>query len=220
MTFWNKIVGTKLWDILPRAVRLHAVQRIDNCKQLMDLYSYGDDDRTIKEIALVRCIEDEDKLTEISNTAEDSIVRAAVITRLKQVTAHRAQSLNKSQNRPRRLKDAADFEEFTRDLNAPKQALITVSQIDKLYAAIASALSEKGNGTSGVLILIEQHLSAVCPRCGSRVRGEQIVHLAVAKEIGSDNIRFREKGVVSQLMNGSCPNASCASPDIIMRWKI
>jgi len=62
MSFWNKIVGTRLWDILPRAVRFHAVQRIDNGKQLMELYLCGDDDVTIKEIALVRCIEDTENL--------------------------------------------------------------------------------------------------------------------------------------------------------------
>jgi hypothetical protein len=135
------------------------------------------------------------------------------------LTAREVQALNQPQNKHRRLQKAADFEEFVSDLNKLKQALIRVSQLPRLYTMIASALSEKRDGTSGVLTLLEQNLSAVCPRCGCRINGEQIVHLAVAKEIGSDNISFGDKGLVFRLMNGSCPNSSCESHDIIVRWK-
>ncbi|RLC64018.1 MAG: hypothetical protein DRI01_04195 [Chloroflexi bacterium] len=115
------------------------------------------------------------------------------------------------------------IDEFVRSaFEGPAYCYIKVSQIGKLYDALAKQLVKRGMETSEVVELLDDNILGLCPKCGAMFAGEGIALVAMIQD---GSFSFREKIVYSatsqkakSLVEGHCPN--CSSENIIICWRI
>ncbi len=100
---------------------------------------------------------------------------------------------------------------------------IPIGQFTNLYDSLSDGLKTKGLSGEQITQTLWANLTAVCPRCGCTISGQDLGDLWMAALWGSGGMLFvGSSGAASgraRFCQGLCPNGSCSSTEMKFSWR-
>jgi hypothetical protein len=103
--------------------------------------------------------------------------------------------------------------------NTSGECRIRIAEFQKAYDSLSEGFKKQGLSGSQITDTLWARLSATCPQCGWRISGEDLGNLWMMGSIGFDRVVVSGPGRALRFGKGKCPNETCSSNEIVLRWE-
>jgi len=119
----------------------------------------------------------------------------------------------------RKSDDQPSVEEFVKSAmeGRPAGCQIRITEYPQFREVLHRGLADQGLSASRIVSVMNDKLSASCPKCGARMTGEYLGWLEVAGAFGA--VMGGGAHRVARFKQGRCANERCSSGQIVLMWK-
>lgn len=103
--------------------------------------------------------------------------------------------------------------------NTSAECTIRITEFHKAYDSLSEGFRKQGLSGSQITDTLWARLSSICPQCGWGISGEDLGDLWMMGSIGFDRVVVFGPGRAIRFGKGNCPNETCSSNEIVLRWE-